>query len=60
MTVYFDVFDEKMVEVDACIQQLSSKDKRAIFSNDKTEMLANLVLKWVLNVSSQNALSARF
>ena len=46
-----DVIDGKLIEVDTCIQQLSDKDKRVDFSNDKTELLGTTVLKWILNVS---------
>ena len=46
-----DVIDGKLIEVDICVQQLSDKNKRAEFSDDKTELLGTTVLKWILNVS---------
>ena len=51
MTKFIEICKDQFVSVDACIQQLSSKDKRAVFQPEKTELLGHSVFKWIIKVS---------
>ena len=51
MSKFVVIVENQFIEVEATIQQLSSKDKQAEFNTGKIELLGQSVFDWIINVS---------